>query len=95
MIIYPHSPNSLFEPRNATHRLQHEKELEEERARKMDEVPFEIPKKFSSNFHKLVREKTKSTLTPTKNKFHALTDDSDSDLEDEIWKIVKQMQKRY
>lgn len=44
---------------------------------------------FSSNFQKLVREKIKQTLTFTKNAYHVLTNESDSDVKDDIGKIVR------
>lgn len=47
-------------------------------------------RKFSSNFHKLVHEKSLKTLTPTKNQYEVLTDESDKESkEDKIGKIVK------
>ncbi|CAH1109239.1 unnamed protein product [Psylliodes chrysocephalus] len=56
-----------------------------------NELLFETPRKFSSNFQRLIREKSKLTLTTTSNKFKPLTDDSD--LDDEIGKIVKRKRK--
>lgn len=61
----PHSPNSLFEFRNSNDRAKYEQELcDIEAAKKAsNEMPFVTPRKFSSNFEKLIRGKTKSTIT--------------------------------
>lgn len=56
---------------------------------KINEGECQHPKKFSSNFQRLVREKSKKTLTTTSNPFQPLTVESDSDGEDDIDKIVK------
>lgn len=91
----PHSPNSFFEIRNAAERAKYiEEHKGDEQFNKNKEEPFIMPKKFSSNFHKLVREKSIKTLTTTTNAFQALTDDSESDNDDEIGKIVKKRKKK-
>ncbi|CAH1105291.1 unnamed protein product [Psylliodes chrysocephalus] len=93
----PHSPNSFFEIRNAAERAKYmEEHKNDEQFDKNKEEPFIMPKKFSSNFHKLVREKSKQTITKTSNTFQALTDESESDseLDDEIGKIVKKRKKK-
>ncbi|CAH1104100.1 unnamed protein product [Psylliodes chrysocephalus] len=48
------------------------------------EVPFQVPRKFSTNFQKPVREKSKKTLIPTSNSFDVLIDTSDTDTDDDI-----------
>lgn len=56
----------------------------------LNNLPFQTPRKFSSNFEKLVREKNKKkTLTKTKNRFQVLTEDSDSEYEDDLDRVVK------
>lgn len=92
----PHSPNSLFKYRNSIERAKYEQEQRDiEAAKKASiELPFTTPRKFSSNFEKLIREKTKSTIISTQNKFTPLTDESEADIEDdEIGKIVKKRKK--
>lgn len=56
-----HSQNSLFELRTAAQIAQYEKEkaLQMEADKKRDDEPFQIPRKFSSNFQKLVHENKK------------------------------------
>lgn len=96
----PHSPNSRFEPRSKEERERYERELREQKERdeatKINNEPFIVPRKFSSNFQKLIREKTIKSITPTKNKFGALTDESEADIDDdddEIGRIVKRRKK--
>ncbi|CAH1104653.1 unnamed protein product [Psylliodes chrysocephalus] len=91
----PHSPNSVFILRKEGQPITPEKEMEvDENPSKDNETPFTNPRRFSSNFQRLIREKTKKTLTPTKNRFEPLTDESDSDIsDDEIGKIVKKRKK--
>lgn len=60
----PYSPNSRFEVKNEQERLQYEEELRRVENDKTDEV---------------VREKSKQTLTPTKNTYLEITDETDSD----------------
>lgn len=82
----PHSPNSLFEYKNAAERAQYDMETESEEVQhrpfeqfkknKSNEDAFITPKKFSSNFQKLVNEKSKNTLLFTSNTFEPLTDES-------------------
>ncbi|CAH1102981.1 unnamed protein product [Psylliodes chrysocephalus] len=93
----PHSPNSLFEFRSEKQRVEYEREreqkrVEEENNKKKDEQ-FTVPRKFSSNFHRMIREKAVQTLTTTRNTFQVLTDESDSENDDEIGKIVKKRKK--
>lgn len=88
----PHSPNSRFEFLNPKERALYEQELRDiETAKKAsNEPPFVTPRRFSSNFEKLIREKSKKTISTTSNKFTPLTDESEADCEDdEIGKIVK------
>lgn len=92
----PHSPNSYFESRTQSQREQYIKEkqqLAETEAAKKKEESFILPRKFSANFTKRIREKLKKTLTITKNSFQVLTDESDSEHDDEIGKIVKKRKK--
>lgn len=57
-------------------------------------TPFTHPRRFSSNFQRLIREITKQTLTPIKNRYDPLSEDSESDIgEDEIQKIIKKRKK--
>lgn len=50
---------------------------------------FQTPRKFSSNFQSLMKKKTKKSLTSTRNRYQPLSNNWDSDLHDEIGKIVK------
>ncbi|CAH1115862.1 unnamed protein product [Psylliodes chrysocephalus] len=84
----PHSPNSLFEFRSEKQREDYKRErdqkkAEEEISKKNDEQ-FTVPRKFSSNFHRMIREKAVQTLTTTRNSYQVLTDESDSENDDEI-----------
>lgn len=82
---------SLFEFRNQSERAKYEMETEVDKSQpkiKENYEGFEFPRKFSLNFQKLVREKFKTTLTPTKNSYQVLTDDSDSEGEDDIGKKI-------
>ncbi|CAH1108699.1 unnamed protein product [Psylliodes chrysocephalus] len=92
----PHSPNSRFARRKEGEPITPEKNMDvDEPIPKDNETPFTNPRRFSSNFQRLIREKTKKSLTPTKNRFEPLTDESDSDQidDDEIGKIVKKRKK--
>lgn len=93
---FPHSPNSLFEFRTPEDRARHEQEVRDLEVAKKDSVeePFTAPRKFSSNFEKLIKEKSRQTITATKNRYAPLTDESDDDSnDDEIGKIVKKRKK--
>ncbi|CAH1115859.1 unnamed protein product [Psylliodes chrysocephalus] len=87
----PHSPNSLFEPRSLQERALYDMETDAEEGNNKNntDTPFQTPKKFSKNFEKLIHEKSRKTITPTRNQFQPLTDESDSEGDDEIGKIVK------
>ncbi|CAH1110685.1 unnamed protein product [Psylliodes chrysocephalus] len=61
----------------------------EEHTSQINQLTFDTPRKFSSNFQRLIREKSKQTLTTTSNRYKAITDDSDSELDGDIGKIVK------
>lgn len=90
----PHSLNSVFPLR--TSGIASPPERMDTYQPPTNEVPFQTPKKFSANFQKLIREKSKKTITTTQNKFQALTDMSESEsseYEDEIKKIVKRKRK--
>lgn len=93
----PHSPNSVFMLRKEGQPITPEEETNMEidhNKEDKNDTPFTNPRRFSSNFQRLIREKTKKSLTPTKNRFEPLTDDSDSDIgDDEIGKIVKKRKK--
>ncbi|CAH1115858.1 unnamed protein product [Psylliodes chrysocephalus] len=53
------------------------------------QLPFQTPKKFSKNFQTLLREKTIKTLTKTSNRYLPLSDESESEYEDDIDRIIK------
>lgn len=93
----PHSSNRLSEPKNKTDKAAYEKETETEEGQSSKHTEsddqFKYPRKFSSNFHKLVREKSRQMLIPTNNSYQVLTYESDSDSEDDIGKIVKKRKK--
>lgn len=58
-----------------------------------NQLPFKAPRKLSSNFQRIIQTKSRQTLTTTSNKFKVLTDDSDSDIDEKIGKIVKKKRK--
>ncbi|CAH1107350.1 unnamed protein product [Psylliodes chrysocephalus] len=62
----PHSPNSVF-PLRSKNSPVNSIQMDTENTTK--ELPFVTPRKFSSNFEKLIREKSRKTLTTTKNRF--------------------------
>lgn len=88
----PHSPNSLFESRSKEDRERPEREVKElkeiEANKTKDNQPFTIPRKFSSNFQRLIREKSKKAIT-IKNRYNALTDESEADIDDDDNEIGK------
>ncbi|CAH1107372.1 unnamed protein product [Psylliodes chrysocephalus] len=84
----PHSPNSVFPIRTTA-----SPEAMETNTVQSNEPPYQTPKRFSSNFQQLIREKSLKTITVTNNRFQALTDESESEYEDEIRKIVKRKRK--
>lgn len=54
-----------------------------------DNQTFITPRKFSPNFEKLIREKTRKTLAKTNNIFQALIEHFDSEIDDDLGRIVK------
>ncbi|CAH1115736.1 unnamed protein product [Psylliodes chrysocephalus] len=84
---YPQGQNLLFHSPNSTFPLRTKfspiKNSQMDTDPTKDNQPFITPKKFSSNFEKLIREKSKKTLTKTSNRYHVLTEDSDSEMDDE------------
>lgn len=87
----PHSPNSSFKLRKQGQAPTPEKmdTNQNDSGTMGDNQAFIKPRKFSANFEKLVREKASKTITKTSNKFQALTEDSDSEYEDDVDRIVK------
>lgn len=92
----PHSPHTVFllrkEGQVITPKKDNNMDIDENKDK--NDTPFTNPRRFSSNFHRFIRENTKKSLTLTKNKFEPLTDNSDSDLDDEIGKRVKKRKKK-
>ncbi|CAH1115861.1 unnamed protein product [Psylliodes chrysocephalus] len=89
----PTSPNSSWNLRENSKQTQNMEIDKPQEQNKQHDLPFQTPRKFSSNFQRLIREKTKQTMTSTSNKYLPLSDESDSDLDDEIGKIVKRKRK--
>lgn len=52
-------------------------------------LPFQTSRILSSNFQSLIQKKSKRTLTSTRNRYLPLSDNSYSNLDDDIGKIVK------
>lgn len=82
--ILPTSPNSTFVRPLRRSSESHMETQDTDRG-----LPFQTPRKFSSNFQSLIKEKTKKTLTTTRNRYLPLSDNSDSDLDDDLGRIVK------
>lgn len=77
------TPNSTFLRKQNT--IERDEEMNTETQN--SEGKFLTPKKFSTNFEKLFRQKAKQTILKIKNRYEVLADSSEA--EDEIDKIVK------